>query len=240
MGKRLKHQKRGKGSQTYTATKRSMAKAEYNTLDERQAQGLVRAQVQGFLIDPLHSALLARVLYEDGSRGFLVAAESLQLNQEIQLGKKGELGIGNILPLSEIPEGCPIFAIEKTPGDGGLLVRSSGLYALIVTKDKRKAFVKLPSGKTAAVDLRSRATVGCAAGGGRREKPFIKAGAKFKALKAKGKPYPRLRGVAMNALDHPFGGSQHHPGKSKSTSRHAAPGRKVGAIAASRTGRRKK
>jgi large subunit ribosomal protein L2 len=88
--------------------------------------------------------------------------------------------------------------------------------------------------------LNSRATIGNVSCGGRTEKPFVKAGNKFHAMRAKRKFYPWVRGVAMNAVDHPFGGAQHHPGKSKSTSRNAPPGRKVGAIASTRTGRRKK
>ena len=156
------------------------------------------------------------------------------------MGKTGEIAIGNILPLADIPEGCPIFAVETKPGDGGMMIRSSGLYGLIVTKDKSKAFIKMPSGKTKPADLRGRATVGCVSCGGRPEKPMIKAGKRFHAMKAKSKPYPSVRGVAMNPVSHPFGGSQHHAGKSKSTSRHAAPGRKVGAIASKRTGRKKK
>ena len=87
--------------------------------------------------------------------------------------------------------------------------------------------------------LDARATIGVIAGGGRKTKPFVTAGAKFKSNESK-KKYPIVRGVAMNAVDHPFGGYQHHVGHSKSTSRHAPPGRKVGAIASKRTGRKKK
>ena len=85
-----------------------------------------------------------------------------------------------------------------------------------------------------------RATIGCVGGGGRKDKPFVKAGKRWHAMRAKHKKHPYPRAVAMNALNHPFGGANHHPGKSKSTSRHAAPGRKVGDIASRRTGRRKK
>lgn len=96
------------------------------------------------------------------------------------------------------------------------------------------------SGKIKQIDLACRATIGCAAGGGRQEKPMVKAGTAFHLCKARKKWFPTVRGVKMNALDHPFGGSAHHAGKSKSTSRNAPPGRKVGAIASKRTGRIKK
>jgi large subunit ribosomal protein L2 len=201
---------------------------------------VVKAQVVDLVLDPVRSALLAKVLYEDNSSGHVVAAEGLQLNQEVLVGKKADIAVGNIMPLADIPEGCPIFSVEKIPGDGGTLIRSSGLYGLIVSKDKTRAFIKMPSGKSLSADLRGRATIGCVSCGGRGEKPFIKAGRKFYAMKAKKRAWPRVRGVAMNPVDHPFGGAQHHAGKSKSTSRHAAAGRKVGAIASKRTGRKKK
>lgn len=240
MGRPLKSQRRGKGSGLFRATKHAVAKAEYKTFDAQQKTALVKAQVVALKTDPARSALLAELLYEDNSRGHVVAAEGLQLNQIIEVGKSAKLSIGNVLVLSQIPEGCPVFAVEKIPGDGGTLIRSSGTYGLIVTKDGKRAFVKMPSGKTLAANLNGRATVGSVSCGGRREKPFVKAGARFRAMKAKHKKYPTVRGVAMNPVSHPFGGSQHHPGKSKSTSRHAPAGRKVGAIASSRTGRRKK
>ena len=83
-----------------------------------------------------------------------------------------------------------------------------------------------------------RATIGVVAGGGRTEKPFVKAGNKHHKLTARGTKYPRVRGIAMNAVDHPFGGGgRQHPGKPKSISRDAPPGRKVGDIASKRTGR---
>ena len=132
-----------------------------------------------------------------------------------------------------------IYNIERNFGDGGKFVRASGKYAVLVSK-KDKAIVKMPSGKLKTFPLNVRVTIGVIAASGRVNKPFVTAGNKFHAMKAKGKPYPRVRGVAMNPVDHPFGGSQHHVGHSKSTSRHAPAGRKVGSIAARRSGRKKK
>jgi large subunit ribosomal protein L2 len=148
--------------------------------------------------------------------------------------------VGNVLPLAKVPEGCPVFCIEKSLEDGGTMVRSAGLYGLVMSKTDKSGLVKLSSGKMTQVPLECRATIGCVAGGGRKEKPLVKAGAKFHLMRARRHHYPGIRGVAQNAVDHPFGGSGHHAGKSKSTSRNAPPGRKVGAIASSRTGRRKR
>ncbi len=240
MGKRLRQQRRGKGTFTFMATKSATAEIRYIDLDEYQHEHLLRGQVVELATDSGRTGVLAEVLFEDGQREFVVAAEGLRKGQWIEYGIDAEVAIGNVLPLQKIPEGCPVFAIEQRPGDGGKMVRAAGSYGLVMTKDRENVFIRLPSGKTVFMNETCRATVGCAAGGGRQDKPFLKAGAKYHYMKKRRRHYPGLRGVAMNAVDHPFGGSQHHPGKSKSTRRDAPPGRKVGAIASKRTGRKKK
>lgn len=240
MGKRLRAQRRGKGSFTFTATKKGTGVPRYVALDEHQNESVLRGQVLDILTDSGRTGVLAEVLFEDNQKEFVVAAEGLKKGQTIEFGILADIQIGNVLPLQKIPEGCPIFAIERKAGDGGSLVLAAGSYGIILSKAGQRAFVKLPSGKTVELLLQNRATIGCSACGGRSEKPFLKAGSKFHWMKRRRRHYPGLRGVAMNALDHPFGGSQHHAGKSKSTSRNKPPGRKVGAIASSRTGRRKR
>lgn len=241
MPKRLISQRRGKGSRTFIAPpKKAKADIKYIGIDDKQRNDVLKGQVMELITDSGRSSVMAKLVFEDNSEDIIIAAEGLTVGDQIQYGKKAELAIGNVLPIGEIVEGCPIFNIEALPGDGGTYVRSSGLYGLIVTKDKNNVYVKLPSGKTVALGSSCRATVGCAAGGGRLEKPFVKAGRKYFAMKARGKVYPIVRGVAMNPVSHPFGGSQHHAGKSKSVSRHSPPGTKVGNIASKRTGRKKK
>ncbi len=239
MGKKLLSQRRGKGSPTFLA-RGAEIDAQYALADAVQKESKVRGEVVGLIKESGRNNIIAQVLLDNGLKQFVIAAEGIALGQKIEQGKEATIEIGNVLFLKNIPEGCPIFNIEKTPGDGGTLAKGTGIYGFIVTKDSGKAFVKLSSGKTIKLGMENRATIGNSAGGGRREKPFVKAGARFHAFRARNRKYPRVRGVAMNAVDHPFGGSQHHAGKSKSTSRHAPPGRKVGAIASSRTGRRKK
>jgi large subunit ribosomal protein L2 len=239
MGKQLRQQRRGKGSSTFEA-KHWGIKASYNNLDEKQAKEKIFGQVIDLVKESGRNAILALVKFEDGSTNHVIAAEGLVVGQQLEFGRKAGVSIGNVLLLENIPEGCPIFNLEATPGDGGKMVKGTGVYALLVNSDKNSAYVKLPSGKTRAFSNLGRATIGCSAGGGRPEKPRIKAGAHFHFMAAKSRHYPGLRGVSMNALDHPFGGSAHHPGKSKSTSRNASPGRKVGDIASKRTGRTKK
>jgi len=239
MAHRLYQQRRGRGTTTFRATKKGK-KSEYITYDQQQKEDKKVGQVTRLLTDPQHYSILAEMKFDDKSKQLTIAAEGIQVGQTIEYGKTANLELGNVIPLGQIIEGCPIFNIEKTPGDGGTLVKSSGLYSLIVTKDNKAVYVKMPSGKTIAFNHDCRATIGCAAGGGRKEKPFVKAGNKYHLMKAKSRKYAKNRGVAMNVVDHPHGGLQHHVGKSKSVSRHASPGRKVGAIASKRTGRRKK
>ncbi len=234
MGRRLKIQRRGKGGPVYTATNNAKFDIRYRTTKD-----LLRGQIIDLVTDPIRSAPVAELLMADGTKDYVVCAEGLKTGQKLEFGNGAENKTGNVLPLGEIQPGTTIFNIEKTYGDGGKFVRASGQSAVLVNI-KDDATVKLPSGQLKKLPLDARATIGVVAGGGKGTKPFVTAGAKFKAMKAKGKKYPRVRGVAMNPVDHPFGGSQHHVGHSKSTSRHAPAGRKVGAIASTRTGRKKK
>ncbi|HOW29843.1 MAG TPA: 50S ribosomal protein L2 [archaeon] len=234
MGRRLKIQRRGKGGPVYRATINAKFDINYKNTKE-----LIRGQIIDMITDPIRSAPVAEVLMADGTKEYVICAEGLTTGQKLEFGKGAEKKTGNVLPLGDIEPGTTIFNIEKNYGDGGKFVRASGQTAILVNK-KDKATIKLPSGQLKQLPLDARATIGVIAAGGKSTKPFVTAGAKFKAMKAKGKKYPRVRGVAMNPVDHPFGGSQHHVGHSKSTSRHAPAGRMVGAIASKRTGRKKK
>jgi large subunit ribosomal protein L2 len=240
VGKKLRSQRRGKGSFSFIGTKNALADVKYIPVDERQKASKLRGEIVGLFPDCSRSAVLAEVLFEDKRKDYIVAPEGLKEGQTIEFGKDAGLSIGNVLPLAQISEGCPICNIEKRPGDGGSLVKASGLYGVILGKEKNLAFVRLPSGKSIELGLDCRATIGCVACGGRGERPMLKAGTRFHLMRARRRHYPHVRGVAMNPVSHPFGGGQHHPGKSKSTARNRPPGRKVGAIASSRTGRRKK
>lgn len=239
MGKRLRSQRLGRGSPTYQARKKGRMDITYYDINKTK-KGFLEGQVISLLKEPARQVIVAKVLLEDNSECFMLAPEGMYVGQKIQMGNTNELEIGNVMPLKNIKEGCPVFNIEMIPGDGGKLVRASGSYALLVNKDKKTAIVKQPSGKIKKINLESRATIGCLSGGERRDKPLVKAGKSYHYYKSKGKKHAKVRGVAMNAADHPHGGSQHHVGKSKSVKRGTPPGRKAGHIASRRTGRRKK
>jgi large subunit ribosomal protein L2 len=177
---------------------------------------------------------------ENNKKVLMIATEGTSVGREVKFtGSKADCELGNIMPIGNVPDGYPIYNIEITPGDGGKMVRAGGSGAYVISHDAQKTIIKLPSGQFKTLDSLCRATVGIAAGGGRQEKPFMKAGKKWNAQRGKGRNYPVVRGVAMNPVDHPHGGGSHqHVGKPSCVSRGAPPGRKVGNIAARRTGRR--
>eukprot|EP01104_Vermistella_antarctica_P021580 TRINITY_DN985_c1_g1_i2.p2 TRINITY_DN985_c1_g1~~TRINITY_DN985_c1_g1_i2.p2 ORF type:complete len:188 (+),score=42.18 TRINITY_DN985_c1_g1_i2:641-1204(+) len=151
-----------------------------------------------------------------------------------------QLAVGNVLPLSSMPEGTVICNVESKQGDRGTLARASGNYAIVVTHnlDTNKTRIKLPSGNKKTVPSTARAMIGIVAGGGRIDKPLLKAGRAYHKYRVKRNSWPVVRGVAMNPVEHPHGGGNHqHVGHATTISRGAVPGQKVGLIAARRTGR---
>jgi large subunit ribosomal protein L2 len=178
------------------------------------------------------------ILFEDRSKLTLIAPEGAEKGARLSVGAGAGIDFGNVLPLSAIPDGTPVYNLEIVPGDGGRLVRSGGQSATVVSRDAGKVFVKLPSKKVVPVDARCRAQIGVVCGGGKLECPLLTAGAAFHKHGALNRRWPHNRGVKMNAYNHPFGGKQHHKGKSSTVSHGTPPGRKVGHIGARRTGRR--
>ncbi|CAF1445731.1 unnamed protein product [Rotaria sordida] len=245
MGRVIRAQRKG-GSAIFRArTFHRKGPAKFRSLDYAERQGYLRGVVKDIIHDPGRGAPLAVVHFRDPYRykkrkELIVAAEGMYTGQFIYCGKKAALTIGNVMPLGQMPEGTIICQIEQTTGDRGKLAKASGNYATIVSHNPEggKTKVKLPSGAKKTLASTNRAMVGIVAGGGRIDKPILKAGRSYHKFKAKRKSWPKVRGVAMNPVDHPFGGGNHqHIGKPSTVSRYAPPGRKVGLIAARRTGR---
>jgi len=199
----------------------------------------VYATVIDIVHDPARSAPVVKVSFDNGEERLILAPEGISVGAKIACGISADIKPGNILPLAEIPEGIPVCNVESKPNDGGQLARSSGVYATVVSHDLGKTVVQLPSGEMKWFDPKCRATIGIVAGGGRVDRPFLKAGKKYHKMKSRAAKYPRVSGVAMNAVDHPYGGgNRKHPGRSTTVARNAPPGSKVGHIAARRTGKR--
>ena len=167
-----------------------------------------------------------------------LAPEGIRVGDRIEEGADASVMLGSVLPLGKIPEGAPVFNIELRPGDGGKLVRTSGGIAYIRAKEQEGVYVRLPSKRTVLINERCRAQLGCLSMGGRADLPMMKAGVAFYKMRVKNKRWPIVRGVAMNSVDHPFGGKQHHAGRGTTVGRTAPPGQKVGHIAARTTGRK--
>ncbi len=239
MGKSLIQQRRGKGTTTFRApSHRYRGAVRYVPLNVTREKTLVGKVVE-ILHDPGRTAPVARVKFENGMEKLIIAPEGILVGEEIAIGPNAPIKIGNTLPLAMIPEGSYVYDIEGVPGDGGKYVRAGGAYALVVGKEKDKVIVQLPSGELKQFKPTCRATIGVVAGGGRLEKPIVKAGKAYYIAKARNRFWPKPRGVKMNAVNHPHGGKEHHIGRPSTVSRRAPPGRKVGHIAARRTGRRK-
>jgi large subunit ribosomal protein L8e len=220
------------------------APARLRNLDYAERNGYIRGVVKDIIHDPGRGAPLARVVFRDPYRYKLrsetfIATEGLHTGAFIYCGKKATLTVGNVLPVGQCPEGTIVCNIEEKVGDRGALARTSGNYATVIghTTDDGKTRIRLPSGAKKTVSSAARGTIGIVAGGGRIDKPLLKAGRAYHKYRAKRYNWPRTRGVAMNPVDHPHGGGNHqHIGKASTIARSAVPGQKVGLIAARRTG----
>ncbi len=237
MGKNLIQQARGKGSPRYRAPSfRYKGQTKYSKYGKETLSG----KIIDFIHCQGHSAPLAQIEYGDGSMVLVQAPEGVRVGDNVEMGDNVNVRKGNVMPLKNIPEGIAIYNLEALPGDGGKFVRASGGFAKIITKMNDKIVVELPSAKRRNFLPDCRATIGIIAGSGRKEKPFLKAGKRYYAMKAKNKIWPQVSGTSMNAVDHPFGGSSSAvKGRSTQASRNAPPGRKVGKIAPKKTGKKR-
>jgi len=242
MGKRILVQRRGRGSPVFRSlAHRRKGKARYLPLTEDERTGVIEYTIIDFVHERGRGLPLMLIKYDNGDESFLPAPEGVHVGQKLQQGEKALLQVGNIVPVRNIPESTWICNVEMRPGDGGTLCRSSGTHGQIQGQSKEGTVIQLPSRKIRTVHNDARAMIGVIAAGGRQDRPFLKAGLKRAFMRAKGhKAFPVVRGVAMNIVSHPHGGGAHQgPGGPTTVSRNAPPGRKVGLIAARRTGPRK-
>ena len=237
MGKRLHQQRRGRGSNAYRKpSHRFKADVNFGKISGNRLSG----EVVEFVDDPIHSAPMMRIRYEDNSENMLLAPEGIKIGDRVQDGTGAGISLGNTLQLGSVPDGMIVCNIEKRPGDGGKFARVAGSYATVVAHTQSTVSLLLPSKSTIEVPSDCRAEIGAVAGGGRDTQPILKAGKNHYIMHAINAPWPQVRGVKSNPVDHPFGGKQHHKGASSMTSRNAPPGAKVGHIAARRVGRKKR
>eukprot|EP01117_Protostelium_nocturnum_P020436 TRINITY_DN9190_c0_g1_i1.p1 TRINITY_DN9190_c0_g1~~TRINITY_DN9190_c0_g1_i1.p1 ORF type:complete len:258 (+),score=77.38 TRINITY_DN9190_c0_g1_i1:66-839(+) len=245
MGRVIRAQRKGRGGIFKAHTHHRKGPAAHRTLDYAERHGYLKGVVKQILHDPGRGAPLAQVAFRNPykfgvDKELFIAAEGLYTGQFLYCGRKAALTVGNVLPLGGMPEGTIICNIEGKVGDRGSFARASGNFGTVISHsdDGTTTKVKLPSGSKKTVPSDCRAMIGLVGGGGRIDKPLLKAGVVHHKYKAKRNNWPRVRGVAMNPVDHPHGGGNHqHIGHPSTVRRDAPPGKKVGLIAARRTGR---
>ncbi|TKG91036.1 50S ribosomal protein L2 [Puteibacter caeruleilacunae] len=178
-------------------------KRKYRVIDFVRSKDGIPARVESIQYDPNRSARIALLVYADGEKSYILAPNGLQVGQTVLSGSKIAPEVGNSLPLSDIPLGTLIHNIELHPGQGGVMARSAGTYAQLTSREGKYAIVKLPSGESRMVLVTCKATVGTV---GNTEHLLERSG---KAGRSRwlGRR-PRVRGVAMNPVDHPMGGGE--------------------------------
>jgi large subunit ribosomal protein L2 len=178
-------------------------KRRYRLIDFKRNKHEIAANVLTIEYDPNRSARIALVEYADGEKRYILAPQGLTVGQTIMSGTGAAPEIGNALPLRDIPLGTTIHNIEMKPGKGGAIARSAGSYAQLSARDGAYAVISLPSGETRLILADCIATIGVVSNAEHNLQISGKAGrSRWQGRR------PRVRGVAMNPVDHPMGGGE--------------------------------
>lgn len=178
-------------------------KKRYRNIDFLRDKEGVPGTIKSIEYDPNRSARIALVYYADGEKRYIIAPNGLEVGQRVVSGKEISPEIGNALYLSDIPLGTVIHNIELVPKRGAVLARSAGSYAQLTSRDGKYAIVKLPSGESRMILVTCKATIGSVSNSDHALERSGKAGRSRWLGKR-----PRVRGVAMNPVDHPMGGGE--------------------------------
>ena len=178
-------------------------KRHYRVIDFKRDKIGIPAKVASIEYDPNRSARIALLHYVDGEKRYILAPVNLNVNDIVESGPDADIKPGNTLPLSNIPLGTQIHNVELRSGKGGQIVRSAGTYAQLMAKEDRYALIKLPSSEVRMVLINCKATIGQLGNATHENIDLGKAG-RTRRLGRR----PRVRGVAMNPVDHPMGGGE--------------------------------
>ena len=207
----------------------------YRKIDFTRLKIGIPARVKRIDYDPNRNAQIALLHYKDGIKKYILHPSGLQIGDWVISSIEAPIKIGNSLPVGEIPLGTQIHNVELTPGKGGQLVRAAGSAAQIIAKQKKFITLQLPSNEIRLISKNCWATVGQIGNVNFANTLFKKAGRK-RWLDRR----PSVRGVAMNAVDHPHGTSRSSKkGHPTIAPKNAPPGRKVGKIRPRRTGKKR-
>lgn len=178
-------------------------KKHYRIIDFKRNKHGVEATVASIEYDPNRTAFIALLQYADGEKRYILAPQGLQVGTKVIAGDDVAPEIGNALQMKHIPLGTVIHNIELQPGQGGKLVRSAGTSAQLANKEEKYAILKMPSGELRKLLINCYATVGVVSNSDHNLETAGKAGVnRWKGIR------PRIRGVAMNPVDHPMGGGE--------------------------------
>ncbi|RLD22665.1 MAG: 50S ribosomal protein L2 [Bacteroidetes bacterium] len=178
-------------------------KRRYRIIDFKRDKDGIEGRVATIEYDPNRSAYIALIVYKDGEKRYIVAPKTINVGDKIMSGKGALPNPGNTLFLSEIPLGSVIYNIEMSPGKGGAIARSAGSYCVLMGREGKYATVKMPSSEVRKILLTCKATMGSASNPDHSLQVLGKAGRKRWLGRR-----PRVRGVAMNPVDHPMGGGE--------------------------------
>ena len=179
------------------------AKRAYRLIDFKRDKDGIPATVKSIEYDPNRSARIALLAYADGEKRYILAPVGLKVGDKLMSGPDADILPGNTLPLRNIPFGTLLHNIEMRVGGGGQMAKSAGSYAQLMAKEGRYAQLRLPSGEVRTVLLDCKASVGQVSNSEHEKISIGKAGRN----RWKGKR-PKVRGVAMNPVDHPLGGGE--------------------------------
>lgn len=175
----------------------------YRIIDFKRNKNGVPGTIATIEYDPNRSSRIALVHYTDGDKRYIIAPDGIKVGQKVVAGEKATPEIGNAMFLKDIPLGTLIHNIELRPGQGGKMARSAGSYAQLTNRDGRFAILKMPSGETRMILVECMATIGVVSNIDHDKQSIGKAGRnRWIGIR------PRVRGVAMNPVDHPMGGGE--------------------------------
>ena len=193
-------------------------KRKYREIDFKRDNYGVPGKVVSVEYDPNRTSRICLVNFADGDKRYVIAPNGIQVGQEILSGEKAAPEVGNTLFLRDIPLGTVIHNIEMQPGQGGKIARGAGAYAQLNAKDGKFAVIKMPSGETRLILLTCMATIGTVSNSDHSLEISGKAG-RSRWLGRR----PRVRGVAMNPVDHPMGGGEGRASGGHPRSRNGVP-----------------
>ena len=183
-------------------------KRRYRIIDFKRNKHDMGATVLAIEYDPNRSCRIALVQYADQEKRYIIAPNDIKVNDEIMSGENVEIKPGNALPIKNLPLGIFIHNVELMPGRGGVLARSAGTAAQLMAKEGKFAHVKMPSGEIRLVPILCYAVIG-QVGNPDHEKISLGKAGRSRWLGIR----PRVRGVAMNPVDHPHGGGEGKAGQ---------------------------